>query len=589
MTTLAKWIRRATSLLTQSHKVVLKADDWSLEHVLVYHGLVGTSPEGSRAFKDVRADFISAVNRGNSHNLCICLKLPPLQWEDKLQKIAAEFEGKEKEALIKTLLPDASDVYEQSTWDPLSYLDWHVQANAAMLLAYLGATQAQDRLIAALDSTAGGINPAFCHITRALAHMPTHQSREALTRYSTSAEPWLRVDAVSALASWPIDQIGQTLQKSFSEHHKFFDYQAVAVAKKHSPADFIEIGTQESVDLACEIITGTIEAMQSTFANQSIIEDFELLHCLKLLGQRKNTEFSPVELFAIHSLLQWAQNLTDDESAEAHLPEARARLGDEQIASKLTNYLQTIKTDASQKQTLASAHRYAIKLAGQLQISTATSALMALLESYPQATGELAESLGELKAIEAVSPLIKMAQSLVDVEERTSSTPSAQPIDEEDRISADIYWHILHALGKMPTQEALDFVLKATNDSAPDKREAALTAATSIYLADGGKLAKSEEVIGALVKALNDPSMQVKQTAMEASGTIKKAELVEPLAKLTQAGETAISRKAFDALRAIHNLGLKAEVESALAVILTAERNGNKSKKIKDFADSLKS
>lgn len=83
--------------------------------------------------------------------------------------------------------------------------------------------------------------------------------------------------------------------------------------------------------------------------------------------------------------------------------------------------------------------------------------------------------------------------------------------------------------------------------------------------------------------------MQVKQTAMEASGTIKKAELVEPLAKLTQAGETAISRKAFDALRAIHNLGLKAEVESALAVILTAERNGNKSKKIKDFADSLKS
>lgn len=589
MTTLAKWIRRATSLLTQSHKVVLKADDWSLEHVLVYHGLVGTSPEGSRAFKDVRADFISAVNRGNSHNLCICLKLPPLQWEDKLQKIAAEFTGKEKEALIKTLLPDASDVYEQSTWDPLSYLDWHVQANAAMLLAYLGAQQAEDRLIAALDGTAGGINPAFCHITRALAHMPTHKSREALARYSTSEDPWTRVDAVSALASWPVDQVGPILQKAFYEHHKFFDYQAVAVAKKHSPADFIAEGTKESLDLAGEIITGTIEALQSTFANQSVIEDFELLHCLKLLGQRQDAEFSPVQLYALHSLVQWAQNLTDDQEAEAQLPNARARLNDSDLANKLTAYLQAINTADNATQALTSAHRCAIKLAGQLKIKAAAPALIALLSSYPQATGELAESLGQIGAIEAVPQLIQIAHTLVDVQDRISDAPSAHPIDEENRINADIYWHILHSLGEMPTKEALAFVLTATGDTAPDKREAAIKSATSIYRAGGDTLAQSAEVITALVKALSDPSSQVKLHAIEASGTIKKAELVDPLAKLTIASETSISRKAFEALRALHQLGLKSEVEAALAATMTQERNGNKSKKIKDFLDSLKS
>ena len=169
MTMLAKWIRKATNLLSEPDKNELKADDFAIEHVLFYHGLVGSSPESGRAFKDVRADFHSAVARNNSQNLCICLRLPPLHWEDKLKKIVDEIKGKSREDLIQTLLPPDYHDRDKESHDPLHHSDWQVRANAALILAHIGAEQAVDRLIASLKDTAINTSPAFCHIARSLA------------------------------------------------------------------------------------------------------------------------------------------------------------------------------------------------------------------------------------------------------------------------------------------------------------------------------------------------------------------------------------------------------------------------------------
>lgn len=85
MNPLAKWLKNAANLFNE--KPPVKVDEFGLEHFLLYHGLVGSSPENQREFKDVRADIASAVARGNSHNLCINIKLAPLWWEDKLYRI----------------------------------------------------------------------------------------------------------------------------------------------------------------------------------------------------------------------------------------------------------------------------------------------------------------------------------------------------------------------------------------------------------------------------------------------------------------------------------------------------------------------
>jgi hypothetical protein len=59
-------------------------EDFALEHFMLYHGLVGSSPENSRSFKDLRADLRDAVKHQSAVEMSIALKVPPLWWDDKL-------------------------------------------------------------------------------------------------------------------------------------------------------------------------------------------------------------------------------------------------------------------------------------------------------------------------------------------------------------------------------------------------------------------------------------------------------------------------------------------------------------------------
>ena len=82
-------------------------------------------------------------------------------------------EGPLQGQTLATLLPPKSDDYEVQDYDPLRHQDWRVRANAALILADLQITQAQEGIIRALAATADNTTPAFCHISRALAAFRT--------------------------------------------------------------------------------------------------------------------------------------------------------------------------------------------------------------------------------------------------------------------------------------------------------------------------------------------------------------------------------------------------------------------------------
>src|SRR6516164_9198128 len=141
--TLVKRARQAFLALREKAPVTI--DESVLEHMLLYHGLIGSGPENQREFRDVRADIIAAINRQSPITLAIALKLPPLWWEDKLKSIFAELYGETKAVavrLITQLLTASADQYQDQGISSISKGDWRIRANAAILLALLGIDKA---------------------------------------------------------------------------------------------------------------------------------------------------------------------------------------------------------------------------------------------------------------------------------------------------------------------------------------------------------------------------------------------------------------------------------------------------------------
>ncbi len=599
MTMLAKWIRKATNLLSEPDKNELKADDFAIEHVLFYHGLVGSSPESGRAFKDVRADFHSAVARNNSQNLCICLRLPPLHWEDKLKKIVDEIKGKSREDLIQTLLPPDYHDRDKESHDPLHHSDWQVRANAALILAHIGAEQAVDRLIASLEDTAINTSPAFCHIARSLAALRTETAHQALISYADHSEPWIRVDAVSALSTWPLEKIKEPLARSFASHHQFFDYQSVVVARHHRPVEFIKGTEQDKIndqtgDIGLEIAIGLVEAFRSTFAGQkSMAAELGLPQVAAVLSQTELS--SPLAARTLHQVLTWLEENDDlnddgiDWPSEAQLKAGQENLQAEETTQAVLAVLQEALKMAPQTQAESasvSKVRHAVKLAGELKIAAAYDELIQLLDTGPAYRNEAVEALGRLGKAEAATALVKLAGQCVKMEARTGLPLSPQPIQEKDARAAETYWHILQALGNIPTTEALNLLLEAASDSAPDKRQAALDSAIKLFRKTNGQLARSNEVKTAVIKSLNDPSTAVRTMAAQACAPMNLSDAIPPLSKLALAGEISLARAALDSLTELAAAGEKEKVVAALTEAARAERNGAKSKRILDFVES---
>ena len=256
---------------------------------MLYHGLAGTTLENQRQYKDVRAYILAAIRRKNSQNLCINLKLAPLWWEDKLQRIFAEANESSGEATINCLLPDISGGQEARELDPLMHEDWRVRANAATVLAFLCGQQGLDHLpvvlIDSLIDTAYSASPAFCHIARSMSVLRTSIAKEALgqARFYTRS-PGLRVDSVSALAKWAPGwlHIGSLAQGLCPVSRLYGLLSGGRDARLHPPADLLEQRRPDKlIDLAAGILIGLLEAgcRYLSPATQYLLPELSLQKC----------------------------------------------------------------------------------------------------------------------------------------------------------------------------------------------------------------------------------------------------------------------------------------------------------------------
>ncbi|CAN5399499.1 hypothetical protein BH11CYA1_BH11CYA1_04290 [soil metagenome] len=606
MTLLAKWLKRASTLFTEKPDV--KVDNFGLEHFLVYHGLVGTSPDNHREFKDVRADISSAVGRSNSHNLCINLKLAPLWWEDKLVRIFSELYEAEPQRTLASLLPPKSDDYEVQDYDPLRHQDWRVRANAALILAGLQVQQGQEGIIRALAATANNTTPAFCHISRALAAFRTQEAKQALAQYLNNEEAWIKVDAVSALARWPIADVGEEISTAFSQYHPFTDYAAVGVARQHKPLDLLSLADQKLVDLGAALIVGLFDASKQTFSGApEILTEAGLQDCLAQLSSALKAHPNALRMRALHQLIQWLDseynNSSDMPASNISTTEAKTLLASKEIRQIVVAEIESMilalgaSTGANDKASQTSDHissalRHGLKLTGELALQENSQLLSSMVETAQAAPyrNEIIEAVGHLGNGEAAPQLVKLAKELVNVNSRTQMPLSASPVLESDLESANSYWYILKALGNLPNSEALDFLLLATGDHAADKREEALASAIKLCAinrntADHGQQTESSKtaIKAAVAKALNDPSTQVRQQALLGVAALNFDELIPAVARMINAQEISVSKASFDSLAALVDAGHKTAVAAALADIKKTTSSTVKISRIDEF------
>ncbi|MBU6450549.1 MAG: hypothetical protein KGS72_02140 [Cyanobacteria bacterium REEB67] len=602
MTMLAKWIRKASSLFSEKPKV--KVDDFGMEHFLLYHGLAGSSPENQREFKDVRADILSAISRTNSQNLCINMKLAPLWWEDKLRRIFDEAQSDSLDATIKTLLPEVSSGQDGRELDPLSHEDWRVRANAAAVIAFLGAHQAQERMIAALDNTAGGTksnttgsepSPAFCHISRSLAGFRTAVARDAISKHLLNGEPWIRVDAVNAIAKWPLDEISGHLSSAFAEHHAFVDYASVALARSHSPYVMLTANDDRLADLGANVLVGLFEAMRGPFSsNPDLMPELLVHRCMEPLQAAATKQANPVKLRALSQLADWLQKNYHEYRLEAEgypEPEAIAEtaqhaarlISDLDIEKFVSDGLTESKADKNGQKIERSALRHAIKLAGEHKLKAVVPALTKALDDAPPYRDDIVEALGLIEDAGSAAVLIKLARAMVNIDDRTGLTLSANPIAEASPEKAKTYWYILRALGHLPGDDSIAFLLLAIQDEASDKREEALSSLIKLWSGSKGKLSRAADIKLAVQRAIGDPSAQVRTKALQGAGLINDASFVVPTAKLINAQEMSVVRAAFAALEQLAAGGHKTAIGTALAEIKGGLSNTIKIKRIDEF------
>lgn len=602
MTLLAKWLKRAANLF--SEKPDVKVDDFGMEHFLVYHGLIGSSPENQRDFKDVRADIASAVGRKNSHSLCIHLKLPPLLWEDKLKRIFTELYENSPENTLASLMPPKSDDYEVQDYDPLRHQDWRVRSNAALILAHLKVLNSQENIARALAATADSTTPAYCHISRAMGSFQTEQAKAALAEQLDNVEPWIKVDSVTALAQWPLSATAHLLGAAFKHHHDFTDYASVGLSRNHAPLEFLKpnaaasASEQEMVELGAAIIVGLLDASKATFsASPEILTEANIYECLTPLAEAFQKQPTALRMRALHQLTEWIDNnysLVFEATADAAVLEsakkicldkdARARVVAEIEAAALA--LPKPRNDSAElpAELPLSSLRHGFKLAGEAQL-TELLGLMTSLLNAPQAVAYrdvIIEALGRLGDSASAAPLIKLAQQLVNVESRGMLAPSASPVVESDPEASKSYWYILQALGNLHNEDALDFLVKASKDHASDKREAALAAIVKL-LAENRALDKNNSGSEIVAHSLNDPSTQVRLAALQGVAAMNLQTSIATVSRMINAQEISVARASFDTLETLAENGGKAAVKEALIEVKKTTSATNKLKKIDDF------
>lgn len=546
-------------------------DEYVLEHFLLYHGLVGSSPD-NRNYKDVRADIRIAVQHSSPVKMAIALQLPPLWWEDKLETIFSEIVHEEgTERILAALHPADADETWPNRFDPLGHPDWHVRSNAALMLGSIGAKVAAPRMSRALRDSASGAKAAFAHVAYGLGKLGSDQGRPALEEFLYSDEPWFRVDAAGALSHWPVAVVGDTLMKAMLSSHSLSDYMAVTIAKRQKPAAYLESTHPSARAGACAMIIGLIDASAQTFS-EDIIAETGVLECSQRLVEIAKNSPTPLAVRAALRLLQWQS----DNAARPGSPETvaftefRDAVSDEKTASMIADHVH----NADAKMNSAPAElRNAVILAGDLKAQSAVAGLLSMLKVEQPFLNETIEALGKIGDVSAVQPLLFLSNQLVSMKQRTSLPLSKQPTADDNPPNTKAYWNVLKALGRIPSAVSLPYLLEAVADFAPDKRDQALISALNVY-AQAPDVEEFEAPIKeAVTNSLHDPAAQVRVTALGGVAQLGLGTLVGEVIKLTESAEISVGRKAFAVLSDLWDVGYEQQVKSAVQSAMQGQAN----------------
>ncbi len=534
----------------------VRLDDHEFEHLLLYHGLVGTSPDNQRSFKDVRADIIDAVDNGSSLQLAIALKLQPLHWQDKLEKILSEISPLKKEQLVSALLPNREGEPWPDTSDPLGHSDWRVRANAAFALGHLQAKQGIDRMIKCLDDTAASASPAYCHIAYALAKMPAVQSKNALLAHIDDPEPWFRVDTAVALSNFPDVQVKEALMRSLLSINPLSDYLAVALSKSFPVLQLLEDTRDVARKGGCQMLTGLIEAATQTFTLE-ILQDIELEACAEKLNAVAATEKDVFLLRAMQGLTTlWKEksNLLDVTNASAmqnEIHKANALLNSSESEAEVNRVLKKFVQEA--KPTGAIELLNAVQLAGALKLKSSLTNLLSLLKLELISRDEVVTAIGTIGDTAGAQPLIELAQQLYKLDERIGPSLSSIPVVEQDTPKSKLYWRILQALGNLPGSATTKFLFDAASDFAPDKRQQVMDSLNNLFASfTGDEVKQYTELIKG---GLDDPSATVKVSALQGVAALKAVQHLDRVLKMCDSQEPSISRQALSTLRRLAQSG----------------------------------
>jgi HEAT repeat protein len=581
--------RARQALLSLRERPSVAADEVVLEHMLLYHGLIGSSPENQREFRDVRSDTLAAIEHKSVSTLAIALKLAPLWWEDKLKSVFAEL-SEAKKALASELLIGYSEEVPENR--PISHSDWRVRSNAAILLGFLGIETASKPLADLLSDTSDSGRMSFCYVSRSLGKLQTEEGKLALAQHVHNPEPWFRVDVAAALSCYPLAPVRAPVVNALKGERELKDYMAVAVARNHLPLEFISSGDEQLREGGCELVIGILQAASNTFS-EDIVFETHLTECLMPLLDLALSKPDPLPVTATLNLLDWlllkaqpgtkASFSTSNLTAPATLASQIAQVSKSYLNTDVMETLKALLNKANfQRPEQLSSLRCALQLAGRLQLRNTEPLLKKALKSNFPLLPELIETLGAIGEPTTIQPLLELAGSIVDLDERIQLPKSKQPVTEQSIRDAKIYWTILGALKKFESEEVVKFLLKATDDYAPDKRAQALSSLTAVLMKNEQLKARFDltKVIG---EGLRDPSPLVQLAALRGAALSGSASNISDIVRLIDAQENTVSKESFQALSELSRQGYAQEVSELVRPKLKQQRQEHKRRQIEEL------
>lgn len=595
LSTVARQFQRLARALKEKPQV--KLDDYVLEHLMLYHGLVGTTEENQKKFRDVRRDILDALQNSSAPQLAVAFKLPPLNWLDKLktifQQASEEFDLKRiRECLLPEIHLGESRVDDEvPDHIPLRHPDWRVRANAARVAASLEMVEAVPYLVQALNDNSEETKPAFLHVAYALSELRNPQSRLALVAQLQNEEPWFRVDAAGALACWPLADVHHDLMQAMLQPDLLNDYMAVAISRKYSPADLLENADDEIRQGALEVVIGLVQAARGPFANE-VGRDVLLFQFMPSIHSFAEQSANVRSLRAVLLLSEWILEVSgqfpfdaDDPQIAAAIEVAQAaqeRFGAKEYSEKALKWLQ----EYSSGNTGGIEFRHALDLAARYRLSEAAPYLIPQLKADSMSVNEVLDAAGALSALETAPAIIEVIKQSVNMDDRTSRELSKQPVFEDDVRGSKTYWHALKALGSMPTDESVRVLLDASADFAADKRQRAIQSLVSVGAHEQGAR-HAAEIERALTHALGDPSPQVRAAAVRGVGELGLISLINEAIRLSGAKDTGVSRAAMDSLKLLSQRGHHDQVHRVITSELSGERDLYRRQKLTRLLENL--